>query len=116
MLLLLSAVLETCTDSWSPDKKKGQPPGQIALWNLSLYFTLLFLCVISHYSGLYINQLHGILFAANMGSLIDCARRKGQWDFFSRTNQLVLISCLEDSTNEVELHHRASCLVYIIHA
>lgn len=27
-LLLLSAVLETCTDTWSPDKKKGQPPGQ----------------------------------------------------------------------------------------
>ena len=28
VLLLLSAVLETCTDTWSPDKKKGQPPGQ----------------------------------------------------------------------------------------
>lgn len=28
MLLLLSAVLDTCTDTWSPDKKKGQPPGQ----------------------------------------------------------------------------------------
>lgn len=27
-LLLLSAVLETCTDTWSPDKKKGQPPGE----------------------------------------------------------------------------------------
>lgn len=26
-LLLLSAVLETCTDTWSPDRKKGQPPG-----------------------------------------------------------------------------------------
>ncbi|XP_041095981.1 thyroid adenoma-associated protein homolog [Polyodon spathula] len=25
-LLLLAAVLETCTDSWTPDKKKGQPP------------------------------------------------------------------------------------------
>ncbi|KAM9360663.1 tRNA (32-2'-O)-methyltransferase regulator THADA [Symphorus nematophorus] len=63
-LLLLSAVLETCTDTWSPDKKKGQPP-------------------------------------ANIGSLIDCARQRGQWDFVCRTKQLVLISCLEDSTNEI---------------
>uniref|UniRef100_A0A1A7X425 Uncharacterized protein n=1 Tax=Iconisemion striatum TaxID=60296 RepID=A0A1A7X425_9TELE len=63
-LLLLSAVLETCTDTWSPDKKKGQPP-------------------------------------ANMGALIACARQRGLWDFFSRTKQLVLISCLEDSTNEI---------------
>ncbi|KAM3611107.1 uncharacterized protein V6R79_013523 [Siganus canaliculatus] len=63
-LLLLSAVMETCTDTWSPDKKKGQPP-------------------------------------ANMRSLISCARQKGQWDFVSRTKQLVLISCLEDSTNEI---------------
>ncbi|XP_056233315.1 thyroid adenoma-associated protein homolog [Seriola aureovittata] len=63
-LLLLSAVLETCTDTWSPDKKKGQPP-------------------------------------ANIGSLINCARQRGQWDFFCRTKQLVLISCLEDSTNEI---------------
>ncbi|XP_029365595.1 thyroid adenoma-associated protein homolog isoform X2 [Echeneis naucrates] len=64
VLLLLSAVLETCTDTWSPDKKKGQPP-------------------------------------VNMGSLICCARKRGQWDFFSRTKQLALISCLEDSTNEI---------------
>ncbi|XP_063051688.1 tRNA (32-2'-O)-methyltransferase regulator THADA [Engraulis encrasicolus] len=28
-LLLLSAVLETCTDTWSPDKRKGQPPVNI---------------------------------------------------------------------------------------
>ncbi|XP_047238412.1 thyroid adenoma-associated protein homolog isoform X1 [Girardinichthys multiradiatus] len=63
-LLLLSAVLETCTDTWSPDKKKGQPPG-------------------------------------NIGLLIDCARQRGQWEFFSRTKQLLLISCLEDSTNEI---------------
>lgn len=28
VLLLLSAVLETCTDTWSPDRKKGQPPGK----------------------------------------------------------------------------------------
>uniref|UniRef100_UPI0037E75B27 tRNA (32-2'-O)-methyltransferase regulator THADA n=1 Tax=Semicossyphus pulcher TaxID=241346 RepID=UPI0037E75B27 len=63
-LLLLCAVLETCTDTWSPDKKKGQPP-------------------------------------ANMGSLINCARQRGLWDFVCRTKQLVLISCLEDSTNEI---------------
>ncbi|CAJ1068273.1 thyroid adenoma-associated protein homolog isoform X1 [Xyrichtys novacula] len=63
-LLLLSVVLETCTDSWSPDRKKGQPP-------------------------------------ANIGSLIGYARQTGQWDFVSRTKQLVLISCLEDSTNEI---------------
>ncbi|XP_020513692.2 tRNA (32-2'-O)-methyltransferase regulator THADA [Labrus bergylta] len=63
-LLVLSAVLETCTDSWSPDKKKGQPP-------------------------------------ANMGSLISCARQRGLWDFSCRTKQLVLIGCLEDSTNEI---------------
>ncbi|KAL6114197.1 uncharacterized protein ACO6RY_05021 [Pungitius sinensis] len=63
-LLLLSAVLETCTDTWSPDKRKGQPP-------------------------------------VNMGSLINSARQRGQWDFVSRTKQLVLISCLEDSTNEI---------------
>ncbi|PKU32949.1 hypothetical protein llap_16750 [Limosa lapponica baueri] len=25
-LLLLAAVLETCTDTWSPERKKGQPP------------------------------------------------------------------------------------------
>ncbi|KAJ7309651.1 hypothetical protein JRQ81_007708 [Phrynocephalus forsythii] len=25
-LLLLAAILETCTDSWSPERKKGQPP------------------------------------------------------------------------------------------
>ncbi|CAG5923171.1 unnamed protein product [Menidia menidia] len=63
-LLLLSAVLETCTDTWSPEKRKGQPP-------------------------------------ANMGTLIGYARQRGQWNFFSRTKQLALISCLEDSTNEV---------------
>ncbi|XP_038151490.1 thyroid adenoma-associated protein homolog isoform X1 [Cyprinodon tularosa] len=63
-LLLLSAVLETCTDTWSPDKKKGQPP-------------------------------------ANIGLLIACARQRGQWDFFCRAKQLLLLSCLEDSTNEI---------------
>ncbi|XP_056135401.1 thyroid adenoma-associated protein homolog [Lampris incognitus] len=64
VLLLLSAVLETCTDTWSPDKKKGQPP-------------------------------------VNMASLIDCAKQRGLWDFFCRAKQLILIGCLEDSTNEI---------------
>ncbi|XP_076007130.1 tRNA (32-2'-O)-methyltransferase regulator THADA-like [Genypterus blacodes] len=63
-LLLLAAVLETCTDTWSPERKKGQPP-------------------------------------ANMGSLINYARQRGQWNFFCRTKQLLLLSCLEDSTNEI---------------
>ncbi|KAL7836832.1 hypothetical protein AOLI_G00281160 [Acnodon oligacanthus] len=63
-LLLLSAVLETCSDCWSPDKKKGQPP-------------------------------------ANMAALIEWARHKGKWDFFSRSRQLLLIGCLEDATNEI---------------
>ncbi|XP_035236256.1 LOW QUALITY PROTEIN: thyroid adenoma-associated protein homolog [Anguilla anguilla] len=64
VLLLLSAVLETCTDTWRPDKKKGQPP-------------------------------------ANVSDLIGFARRGGRWDFFARQKLLVLIGCLEDSTNEV---------------
>ncbi|XP_015461736.3 thyroid adenoma-associated protein homolog [Astyanax mexicanus] len=63
-LLLLNAVLETCSDSWSPDRKKGQPP-------------------------------------ANMAALISWAKERGQWDFFSRSRQLVLIGCLEDATNEI---------------
>ncbi|XP_078523982.1 tRNA (32-2'-O)-methyltransferase regulator THADA-like [Lissotriton helveticus] len=29
-LLLMSAVLETCTDSWCPERKKGQPPQNMA--------------------------------------------------------------------------------------
>lgn len=43
-------------------------------------------------------------FAANMGSLINYARQKGKWDFTCRSKQMALITCLEDSTNEVELH------------
>lgn len=50
-----------------------------------------------------LNELSKIIFAVNMGSLINCARERGQWDFLCRPKQLVLISCLEDSTNEVEL-------------
>lgn len=49
----------------------------------------------------YFSKFHEMIFAANMGSLIDYARQRGQWDFFSRTKQLILTSCLEDSTNEV---------------
>lgn len=37
-----------------------------------------------------------------MASLINWARLRGWWDFFSRSKQLVLIGCLEDSTNEVD--------------
>ncbi|XP_056602907.1 thyroid adenoma-associated protein homolog [Triplophysa dalaica] len=64
VLLLLSAVLDTCTDTWSPDRKKGQPP-------------------------------------ANMSTLINWAKERGKWNFFSKSNMLVLIGCLEDSTNEI---------------
>ncbi|XP_055079941.1 thyroid adenoma-associated protein homolog [Periophthalmus magnuspinnatus] len=63
-LLVLTAVLETCTATWSPDKKKGQPP-------------------------------------MNMDCLIKYIKQKGQWNFFSRAKLLVLISCLEDATNEI---------------
>ncbi|XP_056313525.1 thyroid adenoma-associated protein homolog [Danio aesculapii] len=64
VLLLLCAVLETCTDTWSPDRKKGQPP-------------------------------------ANISTLINWAKDRGKWDFFSKSTLLVLIGCLEDSTNEI---------------
>ncbi|TRY71307.1 hypothetical protein DNTS_002247 [Danionella cerebrum] len=64
ILLLLSALLETCTDTWSPDRKKGQPP-------------------------------------ANISTLINWAEERGKWDFFSKSKTLVLIGCLEDSTNEI---------------
>ncbi|XP_077643287.1 tRNA (32-2'-O)-methyltransferase regulator THADA [Lonchura striata] len=63
-LLLLAAVLETCTDTWSPDRKKGQPP-------------------------------------RTMATLLSYARHSGCWDFFSQPNLLALLSCLQDSTNEI---------------
>ncbi|KAM6111838.1 tRNA (32-2'-O)-methyltransferase regulator THADA-like [Pterocles gutturalis] len=63
-LLLLAAVLETCTDTWSPERKKGQPP-------------------------------------QTMATLLSYARQSGCWDFFSQPNLLVLLSCLQDSTNEI---------------
>ncbi|KAF2977340.1 hypothetical protein EK904_006247 [Melospiza melodia maxima] len=63
-LLLLAAVLETCTDTWSPDRKKGQPP-------------------------------------RTMATLLSYARQRGCWDFFSQPNLLALMSCLQDSTNEI---------------
>ncbi|KAM6403913.1 tRNA (32-2'-O)-methyltransferase regulator THADA-like [Rhynochetos jubatus] len=63
-LLLLAAILETCTDTWSPERKKGQPP-------------------------------------RTMATLLSYARQSGCWDFFSRSNLLALLSCLQDSTNEI---------------
>ncbi|KAM4890670.1 LOW QUALITY PROTEIN: tRNA (32-2'-O)-methyltransferase regulator THADA-like [Sylvia borin] len=63
-LLLLAAVLETCTDTWSPDRKKGQPP-------------------------------------RTMATLLSYARQSGCWDFFCQPNLLALLSCLQDSTNEI---------------
>ncbi|XP_039580405.1 thyroid adenoma-associated protein homolog isoform X2 [Passer montanus] len=63
-LLLLAAVLETCTDTWSPDRKKGQPP-------------------------------------RTMATLLSYARQSSCWDFFSQPNLLALLSCLQDSTNEI---------------
>ncbi|XP_035196809.1 thyroid adenoma-associated protein homolog isoform X2 [Oxyura jamaicensis] len=63
-LLLLAAILETCTDTWSPERKKGQPP-------------------------------------RTMAALLSHARQNGCWDFFSRPNLLALLSCLQDSTNEI---------------
>ncbi|XP_065707970.1 tRNA (32-2'-O)-methyltransferase regulator THADA-like [Patagioenas fasciata] len=63
-LLLLAAVLETCTDTWSPARKKGQPP-------------------------------------RTMATLLSYARQSGCWDFFSQPNLLALLSCLQDSTNEI---------------
>lgn len=49
---------------------------------------------------------------ANMASLINCARQKGKWDFICRSKQMALITCLEDSTNEVELHSQHLFQVY----
>ncbi|XP_017669552.1 PREDICTED: thyroid adenoma-associated protein homolog [Lepidothrix coronata] len=63
-LLLLAAVLETCTDTWSPNRKKGQPP-------------------------------------RTMATLLSYAKQRGCWDFFSQPNLLALLSCLQDSTNEI---------------
>jgi len=39
------------------------------------------------------------LLSANMSTLINWAKVRGNWDFFSKSNLLVLIGCLEDSTN-----------------
>ncbi|XP_062446116.1 uncharacterized protein LOC134148231 isoform X2 [Rhea pennata] len=63
-LLLLAVVLETCTDTWSPERRKGQPPKTMAV-------------------------------------LLSYARHQGCWDFFSQPNLLALLSCLQDSTNEI---------------
>ncbi len=39
-----------------------------------------------------------------MSTLINWAKERGKWDFFSKSKILVLIGCLEDSTNEVKLN------------
>ncbi|XP_060539742.1 tRNA (32-2'-O)-methyltransferase regulator THADA-like isoform X1 [Pantherophis guttatus] len=63
-LLLLAAILETFTDTWRPERKKGQPP-------------------------------------RNMATLLCWSTDKGYWDIFSTGNTLALLSCLQDSTNEI---------------
>ncbi|XP_007435523.1 thyroid adenoma-associated protein homolog isoform X1 [Python bivittatus] len=63
-LLLLAAIMETFTDTWRPERRKGQPP-------------------------------------RNMATLLCWSRSKGYWDFFSTGNTLALLSCLQDSTNEI---------------
>lgn len=45
-----------------------------------------------------------LFFLANMSTLINWAKERGKWDFFSKSKMLVLIGCLEDSTNEVKLN------------
>lgn len=94
-LLLLSAVLETCTDTWSPDKKKGQPPGAFA-GPLPWSTIIITKCIFLQYT-----LITSVFYAVNMGCLINYVKQRGQWDFFCLSKQLVLISCLEDSTNEV---------------
>lgn len=49
-----------------------------------------------------------------MGSLVSWARQQGKWDFISRNKQIVLITCLEDSTNEVELHKQHFSYYFMI--
>ncbi|XP_041422958.1 thyroid adenoma-associated protein homolog isoform X2 [Xenopus laevis] len=63
-LLLLSVLLESCTDSWTPQRKKGQPP-------------------------------------SDMPVLLNYAKQKGCWDFFSPHNMQALLGCMQDSTNEI---------------
>lgn len=41
--------------------------------------------------------------AGTMATLLRYARQSGCWDFFSQPNLLALLSCLQDSTNEVSL-------------
>lgn len=50
-----------------------------------------------------------------MATLLSYARQSGCWDFFSQPNLLALLSCLQDSTNEVSLlkprgGHKDACL------
>lgn len=50
--------------------------------------------------------------AGTMATLLSHARQSGCWDFFSQPNLLALLSCLQDSTNEVSLRrdHKDACL------
>lgn len=50
-------------------------------------------------------------FLANMKILINHAQLRGRWDFFCRSKKLLLLSCLEDSTNEVWL---SSLALYVL--
>lgn len=46
-----------------------------------------------------------------MATLLSYARQSGCWDFFSQHNLLALLSCLQDSTNEVSLSGcKVACL------
>lgn len=50
-----------------------------------------------------------------MATLLSHARQSSCWDFFSHPNLLALLSCLQDSTNEVSLvkprgDHKDACL------
>lgn len=60
-----------------------------------------------------LNEHHNF-FAVNMGSLIKCARQRGQWNFFCRAKQLALIGCLEDSTNEVMMPQPALPILFLV--
>ncbi|KAK6306331.1 hypothetical protein J4Q44_G00232560 [Coregonus suidteri] len=46
-----------------------------------------------------------------MTFLINWVKQRGRWDFFSRSKQLLLNGCLEDSTNEVCTVHTLQAMV-----
>uniref|UniRef100_A0A8C5N3X0 DUF2428 domain-containing protein n=1 Tax=Leptobrachium leishanense TaxID=445787 RepID=A0A8C5N3X0_9ANUR len=63
-LLIFGALLESCSDCWTPQKKKGQPPQDMSL-------------------------------------LLNYAKQRGFWDFFSVPIMKALLACIQDSTNEI---------------